>query len=182
MQTSKIFINLRDITMILIRILGVALATILLMISTANAELTAEQEREIIFDCTQLVNTYAYYRDLRDPEMVASVFTEDARMRARGQWNEGREGIEAHVRSDNPETITMHMITTVKIMPIDENNATGVSYFAVANELKGDGTRPASMQSFTAVGKYLDTFVRTEDGWKIAERMDSATFLKPGLQ
>ena len=151
-----------------------------LLLSTASAaELTAAQKREIISDCTELIHDYAYYRDLRDPEQVANLFTQDGGMQARGEWSIGHEALKAHVLSDDMSTVSMHLISTIKIFPIDENNATGVTYFAVANEPKAEGGRPATMESFRAIGQYHDKMVRTEDGWKFAERISAASFLKP---
>jgi hypothetical protein len=72
------------------------------------------------------------------------------------------------------------MISTVKITPFDENNATGVTYAAVANEPIGEGDT-AVLESFTVIGKYFDTFVRTDDGWKISERIFTVIYHKPNL-
>jgi|MEHZ01.4.fsa_nt_MEHZ011219110.1_15 hypothetical protein len=61
---------------------------------------------------------------------------------------------------------------------IDENNATGVTYASVASEQKGEGG-PATLESFTVTGKYFDKFVKTEDGWKISERIFTVIYRKP---
>lgn len=147
------------------------------MVTNASAELTAAEKRDIIFDCSQLVNDYAYYRDLRAPEHFANLFVDDARMTVRGEWIGGRKALADHVLHDDPNDISMHMITSVKIIPIDENNATGVTYAAVAHGLKGSGA--ATLESFDVIGKYFDKFVNTKDGWKISEREFKVIFRKP---
>ena len=157
-------------------LLAVVLAHSLLLSTASAAELTAAQNREIISDCTELIHDYAYYRDLRDPEQVANLFTEDGGMQERGEWSIGHEALKAHVLSDDMSTVSMHLISTIKIFPIDENNATGVTYFAVANEPKTEDGRPATLESFRAIGQYHDKMVRTEDGWKFAERISDAVF------
>ena len=150
-------------------VLWVAVAQFFL-IATAAAELSPEQEREIIFDCTQLVQNYAYYRDMHDPENFANIFTEDARMTARGEWLTGREALMDHVMDGDPDNQSMHMVSTVKITPIDEQNATGVTYSSVVYQLTG----------VAVTGKYFDKFVKTEDGWKISERVWSVIYRNTG--
>jgi|SaaInlV_100m_DNA_5_1039725.scaffolds.fasta_scaffold07153_3 hypothetical protein len=146
--------------------------------SVAAAELSAAQKREIIFDCTQLVNDYAYYRDLHDPVGFANIFSEDARLQARGVWLEGDE-IAQHVLNDDPAEVSMHLMTTIKIMPIDESSAIGVSYGAVAHEPKGQDGAAAVLSSFVVIGQYHDKFKMTDEGWKISERAFDVIFRKP---
>jgi hypothetical protein len=167
--------------MTIARSLLIASTTLLLLTSFANAaELTAAQKRDIIFECQQLVTDYAYYRDLRDADNVAALFTEDARMLARGHWNVGHQELRDHVNNDDMSTVSLHLITTIKIMPQDENTATGITYAAVAHEAKGeDESAPVPLEAFAVIGKYHDTFVRTDKGWKISERAFRPTFRKP---
>jgi hypothetical protein len=164
----------------IVRYLAIGLIVQMLLPCANAAELSAAQKREIIFECQQLVTDYAYYRDLRDAEKVADLFTDDARMLARGHWNEGRQALLDHVNGDDMDTVSLHLMTTIKIIPVDEDSATGVSYAAVAHESKGeDESAPVFLDNFVVVGKYHDTFVRTDDGWKISERMFKPTFRKP---
>jgi ketosteroid isomerase-like protein len=163
-----------------IRFLLTCAALQFLLVPCANAELSATQQREIITQCQQLVTDYAYYRDLRDANSVAELFAEDARMLARGHWSEGRQAIRDHVNGDDMNTVSMHLITTIKIMPQDDNSATGVTYAAVAHEPKNtDPAAPTELHDFAVVGKYFDTFTRTDEGWKISERIFKPVFRKP---
>ncbi len=162
----------------LLRIIFVVLMAQLILITSVFADLSAAEKREIIFDCTLLVNDYAYYRGLRDPENFANLFTEDARMTVRGEWIGGREALVDHVLHDDPNDVSMHLVTTVKIEPIDEQNATGVTYAAVAHGLKGDA--PATLESFEVIGNHFDKYVKTEDGWRISERIFNVIYRKPG--
>jgi hypothetical protein len=164
----------------IVHYLVVGLAVQVLLPYASAAELSAEQEREIIIECQQLVTDYAYYRDLRDADKVAELFTEDARMLARGHWNEGRQALRDHVNGDDMDTVSMHLMTTIKIMPQDEKSATGISYAAVAHEAKAEGESAAALlDNFAVVGKYHDTFVLTNDGWKISERIFRPVFRRP---
>lgn len=161
----------------LLRYILLAMMFQLAFVSSASAELSAADKREIIFDCTLLVHDYAYYRDLRDPESFANLFTDDARMTVRGEWIGGRKALVDHVLGDDPNDVSMHMVSTVKITPVDENSATGVTYAAVAHGLKGEA--PATLESFEVIGQYFDKFANTEDGWKISERVFTVIYRKP---
>ena len=61
--------------MSIVRYLVVGLTVQVMLPFAGAAELSAEQERKIIFECQQLVTDYAYYRDLRDTDSVAEPFT-----------------------------------------------------------------------------------------------------------
>ncbi len=157
---------------------GFVAQTLLLSFASA-AELSAIQKRDIIFECQQLVTDYAYYRDLRDADKFADLFTEDARMQARGKWNVGRQAMRDHVNGDDMNTVSLHLMTTIKIMPLHEKAATGVSYVAVAHEARGeDESAPVPLDAFVVVGRYFDTFRLTDKGWKISERVFKPTFRK----
>ena len=164
----------------ILRYLAIGLAVQMLLPYASAAELSTAQEREIIFDCQQLVTDYAYYRDLRDADEFAELFTEDARMYARGHWNEGRQALRDHVNGDDMDTVSMHLMTTIKIIPQDEISATGISYVAVAHKPKAeDESAPVPLDNFVVVGKYHDVFVLTDDGWKISERIFRPIFRNP---
>ncbi len=163
-----------------------ALLACLLFIGSTNAselsinELSTSQKREVIFDCQLLVNDYAIYRDQRNAKKLANLFTKDARMFARGKWNIGHNALINHVLQDDENTLSMHLMTTIQITPIDKNNAIGVSYAAIADEIKGDSP-VISLHAFTVIGKYNDKYALTAQGWKISERIFTPIFARPEL-
>ena len=162
------------------RYLVIGLVVQMLLSFASAAELSAAQKREIIFECQQLVTDYAYYRDLRDADKFAELFTENARLLARGEWKQGRQALRDHVNGDDMDTVSMHLMTTIKIIPQDENSAIGISYVAVAHKPKAeDESAAVPLDNFVVVGKYHDTFVLTDDGWKISERSFRPTFRNP---
>ena len=118
--------------------------------------------------CKDLVLDYAYYRDRPDPEGVAAVFTEDAKLEVLGQTFIGRDKIQARIEAGRGGPVFRHMMSTIRIFPENQNQASGVSYVTVYSAPPGEG--PRSISNVAAVGEYHDRFVRTEDGWKIAER------------
>ncbi len=127
--------------------------------------------------CTDLVLDYAYYRDRPDAAGVANLFTEDARMTVLGQTFEGRQAIHDRIVAGADGPIFRHMMSTIRIFPQDEATATGVSYVTVYNAPRGEGPQP--VERFAGVGEYHDKFVRTADGWRIAEREFVLVFTPP---
>ncbi len=154
----------------IIRYLAAALLVQMLLPYASATELSAAEKREIVLECQQLVTDYAYYRDLRDADKLAELFTEDARMHVRGHWKVGHQELRDHVNSDDINTVSMHLMTTIKIIPRGEDSASGVSYVAVAHERKAED-EPAPVP--------LDNFVRTNNGWRISERVLKPIFRKP---
>ena len=118
--------------------------------------------------CEELVLNYAYYRDRPDADGVAAQFTEDARLEVLGQTFIGRDKIHARIEAGKGGPVFRHMMSTIRIFPVDQNQATGVSYVTVYSAPPGDMPQP--INNFAAVGEYHDRFVRTAEGWKIAER------------
>lgn len=118
--------------------------------------------------CEDLVLDYAYYRDRPDAQGVAAVFAEDARLEVLGQTFVGRDKIKARIEAGIGGPVFRHMMSTIRIFPVDQDHATGVSYVTVYSAPPGDGPLPVG--NVAGVGEYHDRFVRTADGWKIAER------------
>ncbi len=149
-----------------------ALALALVQAAPLTAAADADAAHQAISAaCTELVLDYAYFRDRLDADAVANLFTEDARMFVLGETFNGRQAIrrrieQAKASADNP---TMrHMMSTIRIFPIDAGNAEGVSYITVYGAVTDK--LPAPVDGFLAVGEYRDKFVLTAAGWKIADR------------
>lgn len=123
-------------------------------------------------DCADLVIDYAHYRDNFNANAFAELFTEDGVLIiGENRW-EGRDAIRARIEAlDNGTTIRHHM-SSIRISPVDADHATGVSYVVIYSA-------PAGSNEITGpslIGDYIDSYVRTEDGWKIAHRELKTTF------
>jgi len=118
--------------------------------------------------CTDLVLDYAYYRDRPDAEAFADVFADDAVLVVLGQEFVGREAIAARLRNAGSGPVYRHMMSTIRITPVGDDKASGVSYVAVYSASAGDLPRPLGQP--LAIGEYHDQFARTPAGWKIQRR------------
>jgi hypothetical protein len=127
--------------------------------------------------CEATVLDYAYYRDRPDAQAVANLFTEDAVLQVLGREYAGREAIHERIVAGTGGPVFRHMMSTIRIFPIDADLATGVSYVTVYSAPRGDG--PVPVDSFAAVGEYHDEFVRAGADCKIKRRVFVPVFLPP---
>lgn len=126
----------------------------------------ASYAEDVYRDCINLVTDYAIYRDRFDAEGFSSLFTEDASLTVGGQTWVGRANIRERIVGINNGSSIRHLMSTIRITPVDADNATGISYATIYSAPAGSST----VEGFTLIGEYHDTFVRTSEGWKIRKR------------
>lgn len=129
--------------------------------------MTDEQRRQIEQDCARLIALYANLNDRARWQDLAALYAENGRMArptAPDEWIEGRDAILAAFQS-RPARTTRHVCSNVVIDVINDASAAGESAMLL---FTGDGA--------PKVGSFHDRFVRTDAGWRFAERRGSLTF------
>ncbi|MEX0965329.1 MAG: nuclear transport factor 2 family protein [Pseudohongiellaceae bacterium] len=116
--------------------------------------------------CSNLVTDYAYYRDRFDAAGFSNLFTEDASLSVGNQTWVGRDEIRARIQGLDNSSKIRHLMSTIRIEPVDDLHATGVSYATIYTATAGSN----SVEGFAIIGEYHDNFVLTDDGWKISNR------------
>ena len=110
---------------------------------------------------------YAFALDARDWTALQTCFTVDATAYYRDQNpSHGYLAIETRIRSAlAPLSSTQHLIGNV-LVTLAGDEADSVCY------LQAQHVRPGTDggDTFIIAGRYLDRFVRTPDGWRIAQR------------
>ncbi|GAB88276.1 nuclear transport factor 2 family protein [Gordonia rhizosphera] len=119
-------------------------------------------------DIVKATHTYARGLDLHDPKEAASAFTKD------GVWDatavglkrfEGEADLIAFFEADAAAVDKQcHIITNHIIDFDDDDRAHGTNYVYAEGEMRNGG-------AIKAIALNKDVYVRTEDGWKIAERI-----------
>lgn len=133
-----------------------------------------ETRAATIAACTDLVLDYALYRDQRNPQKYAELFARDAVLNVQGQTFTGREAIRNRMLAAKNAPKTRHMMSTIRISPVSDTRATGVSYVTVYMAPGAEG-EVTPVNGFAIVGSYIDEFVQTDEGWRIAaRRLDGA--------
>ncbi|MBL4573276.1 MAG: nuclear transport factor 2 family protein [Gammaproteobacteria bacterium] len=144
----------------------------LLVLSLSFGLIPAAYASDVYRDCINLVTDYAYHRDRFDATEFANLFTEDASLSVGSQTWEGRDNIRARIEGLDKSGSIRHLMSTIRIEPIDELHASGVSYATIYTSAAGSN----SIEGFAIIGEYHDNFVLTDDGWKISKRELKSVF------
>lgn len=132
-------------------------------------------------ECERLVTLYCHYVDHGEAARIADLFTKDGVWSGPGARMEGedqvRKGFQA--RQDNKARMSRHVCNNLLVDVIDEDHATGTVYLTLYRH-DGDEDRSFSpIEGPALVGEYQDRFVRTAEGWRFAERVTTASFVRP---
>ena len=127
------------------------------------------------FALRDLVDAYARHADRRDPERQAEVFTADGQVtlfdgdpavRPALQQVRGRAALVEAFRG----LMALYPLTTYvngqSTVTVDGDSATGETYCLAHHLFERDGARTLLVMAI----RYLDTFVRADSGWLIADR------------
>ena len=138
----------------------------LLFLSLSFFLIPAAYAGDVYRECINLVTDYAYHRDRFDATEFSNLFTEDASLSIGNQTWAGRDNIRARIESLDKSGSIRHLMSTIRIEPIDERHASGVSYATIYTAAAGSN----STEGFEVIGEYHDNFVLTNDGWRISNR------------
>lgn len=148
------------------------LKRLLFTIALSVGLIPASYAGDVYRDCINLVTDYAYHRDRYDAVAFSNLFTEDASLKVgNGSWK-GRSNIRARIEGLDKSGTIRHLMSTIRIEPIDELHATGVSYATIYTSAAGS----SSTEGFAIIGEYHDSFVLTANGWKISNRELKSVF------
>lgn len=137
--------------------------------------------------CARLSTAFAVRVDHGDCKGVAELFAPDGRFARADMALEGPEEIRAFLERRPATRVTRHVCTNVLITVEDASRATGLTYFMLFDgdrDAAGKGGQsaapldmePLEMELPRTVGEYHDIFLKTPDGWRIAQRRSVAVF------
>jgi uncharacterized protein (TIGR02246 family) len=96
---------------------------------------------------------------------LAALFTPDGTFTVMGATHTGRDDIKAFISAGQPPELRGKHICANSLVDIDASGATAtgtVDYIFVGRTSEG--------LQITSAGRYNDTFVRTDDGWRFRSR------------
>ena len=112
----------------------------------------------------RLMTRYCHLVDDGAFEELAVLWTDDAELALRGETETGPAAIVAKIASrQTPELRGIHVSANV-IIDVESDTARAVSDFVFMRREGG----PDPLVKF--IGRYIDRFVRTPDGWKFRRR------------
>ena len=138
-----------------------------------------DDRRAIEADCTRLIHDYANRNDAGDWPAVASFYTDDGRM-IRPTIPDapviGRDAILAAFTA-RPARVTRHVCANIVVSVVNADHATAFSVILLFTGDPGfDGAMPVRDDRPPLVGTYHDRLVRTDNGWRFAERVGALSF------
>jgi SnoaL-like domain len=125
-----------------------------------------EQQRlEIVMACLRLTNDFCLLSDRRDYEAYALLYAHNGRFTRPGLDVSGREAIVAALKQRPAHLIVRHGTVNAIVDVIDEDHAHGRgNHLVFIHDSNSGQTQPI------AVTDYVDHYVRSSEGWKIASR------------
>ena len=140
--------------------------------------MNTEEGREILdrLEIRELVDRYARAADRVDGPGAAALFTPDGALRIFERGTEapvrerlGREAIATAFAGLSRYDVMLHVVAN-HLAEIDGDAATGETY-CLAHHVRtvGEGAE-AHLSDYVMAIRYLDTYSRTDEGWRIAQR------------
>lgn len=130
-------------------------------------------------ECERLVMRYCHLVDHGEAAQIPDLFTDQGIWKGPGFRMVGRaelvEGLTARQSRDNLRS--RHVCSTFICDVIDEDRAVGVVYLTLYRRLIDDDAA-VEIDGPSAVAEYRDKFVRTQVGWRIAEREVAPAFVR----
>jgi hypothetical protein len=138
------------------------------------------QTAQIEQACRDLVLAITQHGDHGEAKAAAALFARGGKLIRAGREFTGEEELLAAYGDQPPTQIARHLNGGSVITVLDEDNATGVTYYlAYRHEASGDAVElPAPLGQPFSVGEWHDRFVRTEAGWRFSSRETRRVFVR----
>mgnify|MGYP001825558589 FL=1 len=131
--------------------------------------------------CERLVMRYTHLVDFGDAAAIADLFTDDGVWRTDQFEMRGRQAIaDGFTRRQGVTRRQSRHVCTNVIITVEGDFATGLCYLVNYrhDSQTGVAEKPAPADVPKFVGEYHDSFVRTEDGWRISDRYCDMAFVR----
>lgn len=131
-------------------------------------------------ECERLVTAYCHYVDHGEAGRIAGLFTEDGVWKSPEVTMKGREELVRGFgrRQAQTQRMSRHVCNNLQLEVQDESTARGVVYLTLYRSDGEEGRRVSPLEQPDVVGEYRDRFVRTEEGWRFAEREIEVSFVR----
>jgi hypothetical protein len=141
--------------------------------------MTRDEIRAIEHDLQATMMRFFLYLDAHDGEAAAKLFTPDAEWRAqRGPAVKGPKGVAANISGRPQGYVSRHCLANFVVEVADANNARSQGYVTVYGVDGGNepAKLPVQLGLPRSILHYHDRFVRTPEGWRIAEQWSDRVF------
>lgn len=136
-----------------------------------------ELERlQIEHACQRLSIAFANYVDANRGEELVALFANGGTFERAGTALTAPDQLRDFLAQRPTTRTTRHVCTNILIEVVDDANATGITYFTLFDHNGAPQDPPLPMNLPAAMGEYQDRYVRTDDGWRIAQRTVHAVY------
>ncbi len=136
----------------------------------------SEKERADRHEIRKIVDDYALFADRIDNEALAGLFAPEGILRIFERGNPepvrqriGQSEIAEAIKGLSRYDVTLHVVSN-HYVEIDGDIATGESYCRASHIRAVEGGAPEARENYVMNIRYLDDFIRTTEGWRIAKR------------
>ena len=136
----------------------------------------SEKERADRHEIRKIVDDYALFADRIDNEALAGLFAPEGILRIFERGNPepvrqriGQSEIAEAIKGLSRYDVTLHVVSN-HYVDIDGDIATGESYCRASHIRAVEGGAPEARENYVMNIRYLDDFIRTTEGWRIAKR------------
>ena len=140
-------------------------------------DIAPEQRRAIEADVTRLIHEYVWANDAQDWAACAALYTEDASFcrPSGGDPVVGRAAILASFTA-RPPRAQRHVMANTLVEVVSETEARAKSVIVLYMGDAAEDGLPVQDAKSPLIGTFEDCVVKTEEGWRFAERVGSLDF------
>ncbi|MHC0055774.1 nuclear transport factor 2 family protein [Actibacterium sp. D379-3] len=128
---------------------------------------------------TKLCHDFAFYMDYQRYDDLVALFTPDALFDRIMHVHNGQDEIMAGLKARPATQVTRHVSTNFHFEHVSADEVRGViynmSYFGFMTE---EGTLPVAYAGAGMMLEFHDRYLRTPEGWRIAERVARPVLLE----
>jgi hypothetical protein len=135
------------------------------------------EERAIEWECQQILTRFCLYSDTRQYEKLVNLFTPDGVWHRLGEALAGHEMLRTAMEARPLDAMSRHVITNVLVTVIDADHAESISYKSIYRNEEGELLeKPVPLNGPKWVSVYADSFLRTDEGWRITRKEGTTLF------
>ncbi len=126
--------------------------------------------------CQRLSVAFANHVDANRADQLIALFADGGTFERAGTVLAAPDQLRDFLDKRPADRTTRHVCTNILIDVADDGTATGVTYFTLFDHEGPAQEPPLPMNLPAAIGEYHDRYIRTADGWRIAQRVVRAVF------
>lgn len=139
--------------------------------------MTPEERIQCILACTRLCEDFAYTIDRRQYDAFLALFAPDPVLDRMGEQYRGHEGLRRFCAARPLDRHVRHLCSNIRIDPTGPGTASGTSAATMYQALAAPDADFPFATPVPLIAEYQDTYLLTDQGWKIKSRKVGIAFL-----